>query len=126
MDITQVLTVVSLLASGASLLLAIVAISFARNAEREIHDNFARTQDMMQSHHERTKEVLAEIDKRAAVTERTVTDAQDRLLTTMTSIINETVIPKKVNAGEQLGMLFMQQMMEDPDKAGTILEKMKP
>lgn len=81
---------------------------------------------MMVNYYEKTKDVLVEIDKRATVTEKTVTESQQQMLNTITSIINETVIPKKQDYGEQFAMLFMQTMMKDPESATKILDTMKP
>ena len=35
-------------------------------------------------------------------------------MNTMTNIINETVIPKEKDMGEEFGMQFLQQMMANP------------
>ncbi len=126
MTIMDILVIISLIASIASVILAIVAITLARTAEKDSHENFERTQKMMAEHYDKTKSVLAEIDKRAAVTEKTVRDSQEQLLNTVTSIIKETVIPKKQDMGEQFGIMFMQLMMQDPSAAKKIIETMKP
>lgn len=76
----------------------------------------------MAEYQDKTKDVLAEIDKRAAVIERTVTESQRHLMDTMTNIINETVIPKKPDAGEQMGLQFMQQMLANPAQAGESMK----
>lgn len=121
MDNLSVIDVISLLSSIASLILAIVAIIAAKSSEREVRENFEKTQRVMMEYQERTKEVLAEIDKKSEVIERTVSESQRQLMNTMTNIINETVIPKKVDMGEQLGMQFMQQMMTNPEKANDMM-----
>ena len=121
MDNLSIIDVISFLSSIASLILAIVAILAAKNSEREVRDNFEKTQRVMIEYHERTKEVLAEIDKKSEVIERTVSESQRQLMTTMTNIINETVIPKKIDMGEQLGMQFMQQMFSNPEKANEMM-----
>lgn len=54
--------------------------------------------------------------------ERTVTESQRHLMDTMTNIINETVIPKKPDAGEQMGLQFMQQMLTNPAQAGESMK----
>lgn len=112
---------ISFIASIASLILAVVAIWASKSAEREVRENFEKTQKVMSEYQERTKEVLAEIDKRAAVIERTVSESQRQLMDTMTNIINETVLPKKVDVGEQIGMQFFQQMLSNPQKAGEMM-----
>ena len=115
MTIMEFLTIVALLGSGASLVLAIVTIFFARAIEKDTRSNF-----------EETQQLLAEIDKRATVTEKTVTETQNKLLETMTSIINQTVIPPKEDLGDQMGLAFMQMMMQDPAKAEKVLQTMMP
>lgn len=126
MSIIDVLTGVSLVASIVSLVLAIVAINFSKTAEKDSRGNFERTQKMMLEFYDKTKDVLAEIDKRATVTEKTVTDSQQQLLNTMTSLINETVIPKKQDIGEQLGIKFIEKLMKDPNNAGKMMETLVP
>ncbi|MDF3124735.1 hypothetical protein [Rheinheimera sp. 1928-s] len=121
MDNLSIFDVISFLSSIASLILAIVAILAAKSSEKEVRDNFEKTQRVMMEYQERTKEVLAEIDKKAEVIERTVSESQRQLMNTMTNIINETVIPKKVDMGEQLGMQFMQQMFSNPEKANEMM-----
>ncbi|HZX19039.1 MAG TPA: hypothetical protein VFF22_19490 [Pseudomonas sp.] len=112
---------IAFLSSIASLILAVVAILAAKSSEREVRENFEKTQRVMMEYQERTKEVLAEIDKKSEVIERTVSESQRQLMNTMTNIINETVIPKKVDMGEQLGMQFMQQMFTNPEKANEMM-----
>lgn len=118
--------IISFLASVASLILAIVAIIASKNSEREVRENFEKTQKVMEEYQERTKEVLSQIDKKSAVIERTVSESQRQLMDTMTNIINETVIPKKSDFGEEMGMQFMQQLLTNPKQAGDMMDVMKP
>lgn len=113
---------ISFLASITSLILAVVAIIAAKSSEREVRENFEKTQKVMREYQERTKEVLAEIDKKSAIIERTVSESQKQLMDTMTNIINETVIPKRVDVGEQMGMQFMQQLMSNPSQGGEMMK----
>ncbi|WP_420591698.1 hypothetical protein [Bacterioplanoides sp.] len=106
---------IAFLASVASLILAVVAIISSKASEKEARENY-----------EKTKDVLAEIDKRAAVIERTVSDSQQKLMETMTNIINETVIPKKADMGEEIGMQFMQQLFSNPQQAGDMMGAIEP
>ena len=126
MENLNILEMVSLLASIASLILAIVAINAAKTSEREVRDNFEKTQKVMAEYQERTKEVLAEIDKKSTVIERTVSDSQKQLMNTMTNIINETVIPKKKDMGEEFGMQFMTQLMSNPNQANDMMNALMP
>lgn len=126
MENLSVIEVIGLLASVTSLILAVVAIVAAKNSEREVRENFEKTQKVMSEYQEKTKEVLAEIDKRAAVIERTVSESQRQLMDTMTNIINETILPKKKDMGEEMGMQFMQQLMANPGQSGDMVAMLEP
>jgi len=125
MENLSIIEVTSFLASIASFILAIVAISAAKSSEREVRNNFEKTQKVMSEYQERTKEVLAEIDKKSAVIERTVSESQKQLMDTMTNIINETVIPKKKDVGEEMGLQFMNQLMTNPSQSGDMMNALK-
>jgi len=126
MENMSIVEVISFVSSITSLILAIVAINAAKNSEREVRENFEKTQKVMSEYQERTKEVLAEIDKKSAVIERTVSESQRQLMDTMTNIINETIIPKKKDMGEEFGMQFMQQLMANPNEAGNMMNALEP
>ena len=126
MENLSLFDVIAFLASIASLILAVVAISAAKNSEKEVRDNFEKTQKVMSEYQERTKEVLAEIDKKSAIIERTVSESQKQLMDTMTNIINETIIPKKKDMGEEFGMQFMKKMMENPSQSGDMMAMLEP
>jgi len=121
----SIIEVTSFIASITSLILAIVAINAAKSSEREVRHNFEKTQKVMEEYQERTKEVLAEIDKKSAIIERTVSESQKQLMDTMTNIINETVIPKKKDMGEELGIQLVTQMMNNPDKSNDMMKTME-
>ena len=126
MENMSIVDVISFASSITSLILAIVAINAAKNSEREVRENFEKTQKVMSEYQERTKEVLSEIDKKSAVIERTVSESQRQLMDTMTNIINETIIPKKKDMGEEFGMQFMQQLMANPNEAGNMMNALEP
>jgi len=126
MENLSLFDVIAFLASISSLILAVVAISTAKNSEKEVRDNFEKTQKVMSEYQERTKEVLAEIDKKSAIIERTVSESQKQLMDTMTNIINETIIPKKKDMGEEIGMQFMQQLMANPSQSGDMMAMLEP
>jgi hypothetical protein len=106
----------SLLSSFASLILAVVAIIAAKSSEKEVRENFQKTQELMNQFEMRTKETLAEVDKKSAVIERTVSESQQKLMDTLTNILNETIIPKKEDMGEKMGMQIIEQMMSNPEQ----------
>lgn len=116
------LDAVSLISSLASLILAIFAIWFAKNSEKTINESFKETQKMMNETYDKTKDVLAEINKKAAIIEASVTNSQDKMMSTLTNLLNETVIPKKADIGEQFGIAFIQQLMSEPEKGKSMME----
>lgn len=126
MNISELMNIVSFVSSIVSVVLAVVAIFAAKASEKEVRENFQKTQEMLTQYENRIKDTLNEIDKKSAVIEKTVSESQRELMTTMTNIINETVIPKKQDMGDQFAAMFMQQMFADPQQANFILENMKP
>ena len=122
-DITLVISVIT---GITSVIMAGFAIWLGKSSERESKANFERTQTMMLEYNEKTKEVLAEIDKRATVIEKTVSESQQHLLNTVTSLLSQTAIPTKADLGEQFAMQLMQTMMQDPTKGAEVLERLQP
>ena len=76
MDFQVISFVITVITGVVSVVLAVFAIWIGKSSERESRRNFERTQNAMREYNDKTKEVLAEIDKRAAVIEKTVTDSQ--------------------------------------------------
>ena len=126
MENLSMVDIISFISSIASLILAIVAIQAAKSSEKEVRDNFEKTQKMMIEYESRMKDVLSEIDKKSAVIEKTVSESQKELMNTMTNIINETVIPKKKDMGEEFGMQFMTQLMTNPTQASAMINALEP
>ena len=102
--------VVSLVVGFVSLVIAAIAMALGLLAQRESRSNY-----------DRTKEVLAEIDKRAAVIEKTVTESERQLLET----VRRLVIPEKPDIGEQVGIEMAKAMFDDPDKITNMMKTMK-
>lgn len=105
---------VSLVASIASIILAIVAIWMSTSAARESRESY-----------EKTKGVLAEIDKKSAVIETTVSSNQQQLLETVTTILKETTVPEKVSMQDQAGMMMLQAMLENPEGMGEMMKNLQ-
>lgn len=126
MDWSSLINIVSLISGIVSVVLAIVAIQAAKVSEKEVRDNFEKTQKMLIEYESRMKATLAEIDKKSAIIEKTVSESQKDLMNTMTNIINETVIPKKQDMGEQFAAMFMSQLLSNPHEANSIVDAMKP
>ena len=106
---------VSLIVGVASIILAIVAIFISKAAERESRENY-----------QKTKDVLADIDKKSAIIEKIVTDNQQQLLDTVTNLLKVTATPAKADVGEQFLVSFMNTMMTEPEKGGQILQGLEP
>jgi hypothetical protein len=118
----EMLSWISLISGIASLVLAIVAIWFSRNVELQTRNNFTKTQEVMEQQHAKTKEVLSEIDKRAAIMEKAITESQEKLLSTVTNIINEVVIPKHPDMGTQIGMMIIDHILKNPDSSEALIK----
>ena len=99
----------------ASIVLAVVAMALARASEKMSQANFEKTQELLQKNYnetqkmmfdiyDKTKDALAHIDKKAEVIENVVQRSQEQLMNTVTNLINETMIPKKQDIGEQFGI----------------------
>ncbi len=97
----EVTTGVSILVGAISALISIFAIWLAYSAKSESSANF-----------EKAQRVLAEIDKRAAVTEEVVAEHQRELMDT----VRQLVIPAKPDVGEMLGAKFLESIVQDPDR----------
>ena len=126
MDFQVISFIITVVTGVVSVVLAVFAIWLAKSSERESQANFERTQNTMRDYYEKTKDVLAEIDKRATVTERSVTDSQRQLLDTVTNLLNETVVPAKPDFGQQVGLEFFQRMIQEPDKAPQLMAAIQP
>ena len=115
MESPDISFIVTLITGVASVVLAIFAIWFSKTAERESRANFEKTRDL-----------LAEIDKRATVTEKTVAESHQQLLNTVTNLLNRTAVPTKPDIGEELGMKFMEALMQNPSQAEEMVKGLQP
>ena len=131
--LSLVIGIVSLIVGVVSIVLAVVAMDSSKKSEVQSQHNFERTQELLkqnyeitqkalQENYDKTKELLAEIDKKAAVIDSVVQRNQEQMMTTLTNIVNETVIPKKPDFGEQLGMEFLKGMMANPASMSSSIE----
>ncbi|WP_420644862.1 hypothetical protein [Candidatus Leptofilum sp.] len=126
MTLIDAISVISLVVGATSIILAVFAMNSAKRSEEKSLENFNNTQAMMRDFYDRTKDLLNEIDKRASTTEAIVKDSQEKLLTTITEIVSETILPQKEDLGEKLGLMLMQQMVSDPDAATRTLNALMP
>ena len=103
-------SVVAVVIGVVSIVVAAFAVVQSHTSNRESRENF-----------DKTKDVLADIDKKAELIERIVAEHQRELMDTVRSL----VLPQKPDMGEQIGMEFMKIMMQDPEKAKGLVEMMK-
>ena len=124
---------ISLIVGIISIVLAVVAMVSSKRAEQESLRNFEKTQELLQKsyestqrilqeNYEKTKELLAEIDKKAAVIDSVVQRNQEQMMSTITNIVNETVIPKKRDLGEEIGAQFIMGLLSHPEQAQASLD----
>ena len=92
--------VISLVVGAVSIVLAIVAISYAILSERKSTENYNRTKDL-----------LAEISEKAAIIQSTVDNTQEKLVDTITEIAK----PKHDTQEEILMKTLLPAMLEKPE-----------
>jgi len=125
----EFITVISFAVGIISIVLAIVAMLSAKASEKASQDNFEKTQKMMHDIYDKTKDALAQIDKKSEVIENVVQRNQDQLMSTVTNLLNEVVIPKTPDNNSEMGLAFMQSLMasmvQNPDGAKGQVELIK-
>lgn len=115
MPLVDVLSIVSLVVGLVSIVLAVVAMWLSKNSERESRENLNQA-----------RQVLSEVDKKAAVIQSTVAESQKELQSTLTTLLTKTLIPEKNDMGEQFAMMFMQKLMSDPESAAQLMQGLQP
>jgi len=103
----------TILSGTVSIILALVAIAYSYISARDTNDNF-----------QKTKDVLAEIDKKSALIEMTVSQSQKELLQAVLKILNES-IPKRVDATQEIGIKVVQAIIANPNDSEKILKAFK-
>jgi Fe2+ transport system protein B len=91
----DLMTTLSLVVGIVSIVLAIVAMITAKSSEKNSQDNFEKTQKMMHEIYDKTKDALAQIDKKSEIIEHVVQRNEEQLLNTMTNLISEVLIHKR-------------------------------
>jgi hypothetical protein len=94
-ELTDLVATVSIISSVSSIILAIFAILFSRRVEERLKKNFLRLKESMDNNHDRTKEVLNNIDQEADAIKATVYNSQAELHETLQGIMEECNISKK-------------------------------
>jgi hypothetical protein len=111
------ITTISFAVGIVSIALAIIAMFSSKATEKRSQENFEKTQSMMHDIYDKTKDALAQIDKKAEIIDAVVQRNQEQLIKTMTNILNETVIPKKPDMGEEIGTQFLANILKNPADA---------
>lgn len=109
--LSLVLSIISLIGAVISIILAIVSMNSSAEHERVSRGNY-----------DKTKDVLAQIDKKIEVIEKLNQEGYNKLQNTITNIVEKTVIPQKEDIGEKMGMEFLKNVMSNP-KEGTEMLK---
>lgn len=93
-ELADLVATVSIISSVSSIILAIFAIWFSRKVEERLKKNFLRLKEVMDNNHDRTKEVLNNIDQEADAIKMTVYNSQAELRQTLEEIIEECDISR--------------------------------
>ncbi len=109
--LSLVLSIISLIGAVISIILAIVSMNSSAEHERVSRENY-----------DKTKDVLAQIDKKIEVIEKLNQEGYNKLQNTITNIVEKTVIPQKEDIGEKMGVEFLRSVMNNP-KEGTEMLK---
>ena len=91
----EIVIIVSIISSILSIILAVFAILFSRRVEKRLEKNFQRLKYIMDENHERTKDVLENIDQEADAIKKTVYESQMELRETLDGIMEKCGIVKK-------------------------------
>lgn len=125
MNLMDVLTVVSfsigIASFVSSLVISVYTIWLAYASEKTVRKLIEDTKSVFDAQLTQVKELLSEIDKRAAIIETTVTTSNQSMLKTIMDIIQETM-PKRIDPSDQLGQDFMRSFIEDPVKASKAMK----
>jgi len=125
----EMITIISFAVGIASIVLAIVAMISAKTSEKASQENFEKTQKMMNEIYDKTKDALAQIDKKSEVIENVVQRNQEQLMNTVTNLLNEVVIPKTPDNNSEMGLALLQSVMssiqQNPDGAKGQMEFLK-
>jgi hypothetical protein len=93
--LVDIVIVVSIISSISSIILAIFAILFSLRVEERLKKNFLRLKYVMDNNHERTKEVLANMDREADEIKTTVYESQTELQEALKNIMDNCDISVK-------------------------------
>jgi hypothetical protein len=95
LKLNDFVVVISIVSSVVSIILAVFAILFSRRVENRLNKNFNKLKTIMDENHERTKDVLGNIDSEADAIKATVYESQAELRETLNNIMEDCDIGKK-------------------------------
>ena len=113
----DMITIISFAVGIVSIVLAVVAMVSAKATEKRSQENFEKTQKIMHDVYDKIKDSLAQIDKKSEIIENVTQRNQEQLISTMTNLLNETIIPKKPNVSEEMGAQFLASLLQNPSGA---------
>jgi hypothetical protein len=142
MNITEVLTVISLIAGVTSIVLAITAMIFAKSAEKDSKENFVKTQTLLNDTHEKTKDLLHQIDIKSAIINEVVQNNMSQLTALFMNVLDKVLEPsidekmeeyeekehvsrsKETNDefSKQIALQLLPELLKDPKKMTNLLE----
>jgi predicted tellurium resistance membrane protein TerC len=88
-ELVDIVVIVSIISSITSIILAIFAILFSMRVEKRLKKNFLRLKYVMDNNHERTKEVLANMDHEAEDIKTTIHKSQTELQEVLQNIMDD-------------------------------------
>ena len=94
-ELVDVVVILSIITSITSIIPAIFAIFFSMQVEERLKKNFLRLKDIMDNNHERTKEVLVNMDREAEDIKTTVFKSQTELQEALKNILDDCNISGK-------------------------------
>ena len=94
-ELVDVVVILSIITSITSIIPAIFAILFSMQVEERLKKNFLRLKDIMDNNHERTKEVLVNMDREAEDIKTTVFKSQTELQEALKNILDDCNISGK-------------------------------
>lgn len=111
--LSLILSIISLIGGVISIILAIVSMYSSSEHERVSRENY-----------DKTKDVLAQIDKKIEIIERLNQESYNKLQNTITNIVEKTVIPQKEDIGEKMGVEFLKNIMNNPREGNEMLKNL--
>ena len=111
--LSLILSIISLIGGVISIILAIVSMNSSAEHERVSRENY-----------DKTKDVLAQIDKKIEIIERLNQESYNKLQNTITNIVEKTVKQQKEDIGEKMGVEFLKNIINNPREGNEMLKNL--